>query len=205
MKNTLILLIVLFTFNTYAMEQGQLTQSVIQDFKEIKYNDLDDSDKSIHDQILNTIKEEVDRPKLSKKEKRKLKKAKRKALRKSKKKWRTKMFCSHAGGDFIIGGSLYKCTNFRGRRFRVSTLGIGVSFSGKAGFAIIKSRDEDPEGLYSYFSGGGWFIIGGSHGEANKKIKDSLSENNPKEVSVTTFGFGLGIEANWHALVIEEL
>lgn len=126
----------------------------------------------------------------------------RRMLKRSQRKWPgPRLVCVYGHAGAVISGVNLICTNFRGEKYLVGAIGIGYTFNLSAGVLIMKTKDNDPSGEYTFGTIGASLGLGFIAGE---HFKTSNPDAEPK-IKILGIGAGLGIIGDISKLYIEKI
>ena len=188
MKNVLLLLLVILSFNAISHEfESDMDNSSEESYL---YDELGRLNTESEDffKILNDYKILIGR-----KNKRIFRKSfgrqLKKTLKKSNKKWPgPTLLCLYTGVSIGLQGQELRCTDGYKTSYSLTMTGVSGGVSLAAGVVIIKTKNYDIEGSYSYRTDAGYLGLGYMSG---KHIKTSDDKAEP-EFIVKGLGLGLG-------------
>lgn len=126
----------------------------------------------------------------------------RRMLKRSERKWPgPRLVCVYGHAGAVISGQGMRCTNFRGEKYLVGAIGIGYTFNLSGGVLIMKTKDNDPSGEYTFGTIGGSLGLGFIAGEHFKTSNPDAKAR----IKILGLGLGLGIIGDISKLFIEKI
>lgn len=184
---TLLLSLAAFAQNDMSIEQINLEQETI----EQQLSDVNpQTEKEWFNELLSEYLE-LDSRRAKRKYRRSIKDRKtRRMLKRSQGKWLgPRLVCVYGHVGSIISRVNLRCTNFRGEKYLVEAVGIGYTLNLSGGVLIMKTKDNDPSGEYTFRTIGASLGLGFI---AGKHFKTSNLDAEPR-IKVLGIGAGLGI------------